>query len=52
MEVGESVKAGKTIGIVGETGSLTGPSLYFEIRKGSEPLDPTEWLEEVHFAGV
>jgi hypothetical protein len=29
---------------VGETGSLSGPSLYFEVRKGSEPLDPADWL--------
>ncbi len=44
VEVGEWVETGQTIGIVGETGSLSGASLYFEIRKGSEPLDPAEWL--------
>lgn len=43
-EVGERVKAGQTLGRVGETGSLAGPVLYFEIRRGSEPLDPGEWL--------
>jgi len=29
---------------VGETGSLGGPSLYFELRKGGEPVDPEPWL--------
>jgi septal ring factor EnvC (AmiA/AmiB activator) len=44
-QVGERVDAGQTIGRVGETGSLAGPVLYFEIRRGSEPLDPAQWLE-------
>jgi len=44
VEVGEWVDAGRPIGVVGETGSLSGPSLYFEVRKGSEPLDPADWL--------
>jgi septal ring factor EnvC (AmiA/AmiB activator) len=46
VEVGEWVSAGKEIGVVGETGSLSGPSLYFEVRKGSEPLDPADWILE------
>jgi len=29
---------------VGETGSLSGPQLYFEIRRRGEALDPAEWL--------
>jgi len=44
VEVGEWVEPGRAIGVVGETGSLSGPSLYFEIRKGGEPLDPADWL--------
>jgi septal ring factor EnvC (AmiA/AmiB activator) len=39
------VAAGGVVGTVGETGSLVGPRLYFEIRKGGEALDPREWLE-------
>jgi septal ring factor EnvC (AmiA/AmiB activator) len=46
VEVGDWVEPGGAIGIVGETGSLSGPSLYFEIRKGSRPLDPADWLME------
>ena len=44
VEVGAAVEAGDRIGSVGETGSLTGPKLYFEIRNGSEALDPADWL--------
>jgi septal ring factor EnvC (AmiA/AmiB activator) len=38
------VAAGAEVGSVGETGSLSGPRLYFEIRRGAEPLDPALWL--------
>jgi septal ring factor EnvC (AmiA/AmiB activator) len=44
VEVGDDVASGDAIGTVGETGSLSGAKLYFEIRQGSEPLDPGEWL--------
>jgi septal ring factor EnvC (AmiA/AmiB activator) len=44
VEVGQRVEAGARIGSVGETGSLSGPRLYFEIRRGAEPLDPALWL--------
>jgi septal ring factor EnvC (AmiA/AmiB activator) len=41
---GEWVDAGDEVGTVGETGSLIGPSLYFEIRDGSEAVNPVQWL--------
>ncbi len=44
-EQGELVERGEPIGLLGETGSLTGPNLYFEIRKGGTSLDPLEWLK-------
>lgn len=44
VKVGDVVGEGDTLGTVGETGSLTGPSLYFEIRYGSQPQDPADWL--------
>ena len=44
VRVGDTLSEGDTIGSVGDTGSLTGPSLYFEIRSGSEPQDPGDWL--------
>ncbi len=44
-KVNERVEAGQLIGKVGETGSLTGPNLYFEVREGSDALNPMSWLE-------
>ena len=44
VEVGDRVQSGDTIGAVGDTGSLAGPGLYFELRRGGEPLDPEQWL--------
>jgi septal ring factor EnvC (AmiA/AmiB activator) len=41
---GEDVKQGQAIGTVGDTGSLQGPRLYFEVRYGGKPQDPAQWL--------
>jgi septal ring factor EnvC (AmiA/AmiB activator) len=41
---GDWVDAGGRLGTVGETGSLAGPSLYFEVRDGTEALNPQSWL--------
>ncbi len=43
-ELGETVAEGDRLGTVGETGSLSGPLLYFEIRRGAQAQDPAEWL--------
>lgn len=43
-QAGESVKEGELIAVVGDTGSLDGPKLYFEIRHHGKPVDPMEWL--------
>jgi murein hydrolase activator len=42
--LGDTVRAGEEVGTVGETGSLKGPYLYFELRDGQKPLDPERWL--------
>lgn len=44
VEVGDALAAGDEIGGVGDSGSLTGPRLYFELRRGDEAEDPEEWL--------
>jgi murein hydrolase activator len=43
-EVGAEIQAGEEIGTVGDTGSLKGAYLYFEIRKGGQAVDPAPWL--------
>jgi septal ring factor EnvC (AmiA/AmiB activator) len=42
--IDDVVVEGQTLGTVGETGSLSGPSLYFELRREGRPLDPQSWL--------
>jgi septal ring factor EnvC (AmiA/AmiB activator) len=45
VRVGDRVQAGGLVGRVGETASLTGPNLYFEVREGTDALNPLQWLE-------
>ncbi len=42
--MGEEVDEGAVIGTVGDSGSLKGPYLYFEIREKGRPVDPRPWL--------
>ncbi|MCA0344320.1 MAG: M23 family metallopeptidase, partial [Proteobacteria bacterium] len=42
---GETVKRGQTIARSGQSGNVTSPQLHFELRKGSDPVDPTRFLE-------
>jgi len=46
VRMGEGVDDTYQIGTVGQTGSLIGPSLHFEIRKGTEAVNPELWLRE------
>jgi len=41
---GDTVKRGQIIGRSGQTGSVTSPQLHFEIRKGSTPVNPNQFL--------
>jgi murein hydrolase activator len=42
--MGEELDAGSMLGTVGDSGSLKGPYLYFEIREKGRPVDPRAWL--------
>ena len=42
---GDDVRQGQVIGTVGDTGSLQGPRLYFEVRYQGKPQDPAQWLK-------
>ena len=43
---GDDVRQGQRLGTVGDTGSLEGPRLYFEVRHQGKPLDPEQWLRQ------
>lgn len=40
----DQVDGGDVLGVVGDTGSLRGPMLYFEVRRGGEAVDPAEFF--------
>ena len=42
--VNKDIRQREAIGSVGDTDSLLGPSLYFEIRRHGRPQDPLEWV--------
>jgi septal ring factor EnvC (AmiA/AmiB activator) len=44
VKEGDDVRQGQRIGSVGDTGSLSGARLYFEVRYQGKPQDPEQWL--------
>ena len=43
-KVGDTVRKGETVALVGDTGPLADEALYFEIRKDSIPINPSIYL--------
>jgi murein DD-endopeptidase MepM/ murein hydrolase activator NlpD len=41
---GDQVRRGQAIARVGSTGNVATPQLHFEVRKGSRPLNPRDYL--------
>jgi murein hydrolase activator len=46
VKEGDDVRQSQRIGTVGDTGSLAGPRLYFEVRYQGKPQDPEQWLRQ------
>jgi murein DD-endopeptidase MepM/ murein hydrolase activator NlpD len=44
VAVGQRVKVGQLVGLVGQTGVATGPHLHLEIRINGVPVNPLAWL--------
>jgi septal ring factor EnvC (AmiA/AmiB activator) len=45
VQQGAAVEPGQSIGRVGDTGSLKGTVLHFEVLKGGSALNPQDWLK-------
>ena len=45
VSVGQEVQSGQVIAQSGDSGSLKGSVLHFEVRKGGTSLDPEGWLQ-------
>lgn len=45
VRVGDRVRVGDFLGLVGSTGISTGPHLHFELRIDGEYVDPFAWLK-------
>ncbi|WP_043744450.1 M23 family metallopeptidase [Paramagnetospirillum magneticum] len=43
---GDRVRRGQTIATLGASGSVTSPQLHFEIRRGTEAVNPVEYLQD------
>jgi murein DD-endopeptidase MepM/ murein hydrolase activator NlpD len=48
---GDKVRRGQTIGRVGSTGNVASPQLHFEVRKGTQAVDPMRMLAGQTAAG-
>jgi septal ring factor EnvC (AmiA/AmiB activator) len=43
---GDAVGTGEVIATVGDTGSMTGAKLYFEVRHHGKPINPIAWFKK------
>jgi septal ring factor EnvC (AmiA/AmiB activator) len=45
-KTGDAIKRGETLGTVGDSDSLAGSRLYFEMRKDGKSIDPLPWFQK------
>lgn len=51
VKVGDIVKQGETIGLVGSTGRVTGPHVHFEIQVGTDKWDRSYCVDPLEYIG-
>jgi hypothetical protein len=45
VELGQKIEKGQKIGIIGNTGKVKSPQLYFGLRKGRDAVNPENYLK-------
>lgn len=48
VEAGDRVEPGQVIGLVGNTGRVTGPHLHWEVWVGGVPVQPLDWTSRAY----
>ncbi len=48
VNTGDTVQPGQLIGIIGNTGRVTGPHLHWDIWVNGIPVDPFDWIENTY----
>ena len=43
---GDNIDMGDVVATVGDSGSMIGPSLHFEVRHHGKPMDPVTWIKK------
>jgi murein DD-endopeptidase MepM/ murein hydrolase activator NlpD len=47
VEIGQTIKRGEQLGLVGSTGRSTGPHLHYEVRINGQPVSPLLYLPQL-----
>ena len=47
VEVGQTVETGQLIGMIGNTGRVTGPHLHWDIWVNGNQVDPFDWINNI-----
>jgi murein DD-endopeptidase MepM/ murein hydrolase activator NlpD len=48
IKIGDVVKKGQVIALMGSTGRSTGPHVHFEVYKYGRPVDPASYINRTH----